>query len=69
MQIKLDFRQIEIGMINIICLLMGFILNGVVSCKFYKILKTKKIATSLLVKNPLEKMWKNISMYCNQGDR
>lgn len=57
----------EIGMINTICLLTGFILNGVVSCKVYKIRKTKKKATSLLLKNPPEKMWKDVSVYCNQG--
>ena len=42
MRMEWVFGLMEIGMINIICLLTGFILNGVVSCKVYKIQKTKK---------------------------
>ena len=62
------FWLMEIGMINIICLLTEFNVNRVVSCKVYKIRKTKKKATSLLLKDLPEKMWKDVSVYCNRGD-
>ena len=68
MQIDWVLELMGIGMINIICLLTGFILNGVVLCKVYKIQNTKKKAISLLLMNPPENMWKNVSLYCNQGD-
>ena len=57
----------EIGMISTICLLMGYILNGVVSCKVCKTQRTKKRATSLLVRNLLEKTWKDASVCYKQG--
>ena len=67
MRMEWVFELMKISIINIICLLMGFILNGVVSCKVYKIQKTKKKAISLLPRNLPEKMWKDVSVYCNQG--
>ena len=67
MQMEWVSGLMEIGMINIICLLTVFILNGVVSYKVYKIQKTKKKAIFLLLKNLPEKMWKDVSVYCNQG--
>ena len=62
-----DFGLMEIGMISTICLLMWFIPNGVVSCKACKTQRTKKRATSPLVRNLRENTWKSVSVCCKQG--
>ena len=55
----LGFWVNNTNMINTTYLLAKFILNEVVSCKVYKIQKTKKKTISLLIKNLCEKNVKN----------
>jgi hypothetical protein len=56
MRVEWAFGLIESGMINIICLLTKYIENEVVSCKVFKVQKTKKKVISLFLKNLCEKM-------------
>jgi hypothetical protein len=59
----LGFWVNSIDMIDTTYLLTEFILNEVVSCKVYKIQKTKK-TTSMHIKNLCEKMLRDVLVSC-----